>query len=159
MNFGLFFYKQAYKKDGTIKNTRGINKILDLLYFQENAQVEKKKIDCHKNILLKMREQVLEQVKSEKKRESLKETSGEHSYSFHIADQGSDCNEHEKAYLIASMDGNTLESLDEALERIEDGTYGECVLCGSGINPKRLEALPNAKLCIDCKSNEEKEKF
>ena len=121
--------------------------------------MEQKNHEHYKNILLKMREQVLEEVKSEKKRESLKETSGEHSYSFHMADQGSDCNEHEKTYMLAAMDGNELESIDEALDRIEDGIYGKCVICEKEINPKRLEALPDAKLCIECKSMEEKEMY
>jgi DnaK suppressor protein len=38
----------------------------------------------------------------------------------------------------------------EALKRLEDGTYGTCQMCGSMINPKRLEALPYAAECIEC---------
>ena len=105
-----------------------------------------------------MRAQVLDELKVEKRRESLRETSGEHSYSFHIADQGSDCNEHEKSYIIASMEGNVLEELDEALNRIEDGSYGKCVLCDQDINSKRLNALPYAILCIECKTKQERGK-
>jgi RNA polymerase-binding protein DksA len=41
-------------------------------------------------------------------------------------------------------------SVKRALARIEDGTYGECVRCGEGIAPARLEARPEAALCIDC---------
>ncbi len=103
-----------------------------------------------------MRNQVVDELKAEKQRDSLRETSGEHSYSFHIADQGSDCNEHEKSYLLASMEGNILEELDEALDRIEDGSYGKCILCGEEISEKRLEAIPYAKLCIPCKAAEER---
>jgi RNA polymerase-binding protein DksA len=43
-----------------------------------------------------------------------------------------------------------LEDVDQALQRIEDGTYGECNNCGKSITPERLEALPSAELCIDC---------
>lgn len=41
-------------------------------------------------------------------------------------------------------------SVKRALARIEDGTYGECVRCGADIAPGRLEARPEAALCIDC---------
>ena len=41
-------------------------------------------------------------------------------------------------------------SIKRALARIDDGTYGECVRCGAGISPARLEARPEAALCIDC---------
>lgn len=41
-------------------------------------------------------------------------------------------------------------SVKRALARIEDGTYGECVRCGEDIAPARLEARPEAALCIDC---------
>ena len=41
-------------------------------------------------------------------------------------------------------------SVKRALARIEDGTYGECVRCGNDIAPGRLEARPEAALCIDC---------
>ena len=46
-------------------------------------------------------------------------------------------------------------SVKRALARTEDGTYGECVRCGNDIAPARLEARPEAALCIDCaRSNE-----
>lgn len=41
-------------------------------------------------------------------------------------------------------------SVKRALARIEDGTYGECLRCGEDIAPARLEARPEASLCIDC---------
>jgi len=42
----------------------------------------------------------------------------------------------------------------EALQRIEDGTYGQCINCGEFILPERLEALPAAPLCINCQRQE-----
>jgi DnaK suppressor protein len=45
-----------------------------------------------------------------------------------------------------------LAQVDAALGRIENGTYGKCVRCGQEINPKRLEALPYATLCINCQA-------
>ena len=120
--------------------------------------MERKKIEEYQHILEKMREQILEELKDEKRKDSLRETSGEHSYSFHMADIGSACNENEKSYIIASMGGNVLECVDEALNKIDEGSYGKCVLCEKDINSKRLDALPYATLCIECKSEQEKDK-
>ena len=44
-----------------------------------------------------------------------------------------------------------LAAIDKALAKIEDGTYGTCERCGKPIGAERLEALPYAELCIDCK--------
>ena len=46
-------------------------------------------------------------------------------------------------------------SLRRALTRIENGTYGECMRCGTQIAPKRLEARPEAALCFECASKEQ----
>ncbi len=49
-----------------------------------------------------------------------------------------------------------LAKINSALEKIEDGVFGECESCGEDIGVKRLEARPVADLCIDCKSEQEK---
>jgi DnaK suppressor protein len=49
-----------------------------------------------------------------------------------------------------------LSKIDVALEKIEDGVYGECLSCGEDIGVARLKARPVAELCIDCKSEQEK---
>jgi RNA polymerase-binding transcription factor DksA len=43
----------------------------------------------------------------------------------------------------------TLQDIDDALRKIEDGTYGTCEVCGKPIAPERLTAIPWARLCID----------
>lgn len=48
-----------------------------------------------------------------------------------------------------------LKKIDHALEKIENGTYGECESCGEDIAVARLEARPVAQLCIDCKTEQE----
>ena len=78
------------------------------------------------------------------------------SYSFHMADQGTDTMEREMAFTFASREGRYLHHLNEALERIENGTYGKCRRCGEKIGKKRLEAVPHATQCIKCKNAEEK---
>lgn len=49
-----------------------------------------------------------------------------------------------------------LKNIEEALERLDDGLYGECESCGDDINEKRLEVRPTTPLCIACKELEER---
>jgi RNA polymerase-binding transcription factor DksA len=78
-------------------------------------------------------------------------------YSFHMADQGTDAMEREKAFLFASQEGRFLWHLDEALRRLyrSPETFGKCHNCGNEIAYERLDALPHARFCIDCKQREE----
>lgn len=54
----------------------------------------------------------------------------------------------------AGLARSTIASVERALERIADGSYGECVSCGVEIAAGRLEARPEAALCIDCASRD-----
>lgn len=55
----------------------------------------------------------------------------------------------------AALIDREIASVSRALERIERGTYGECVRCGADIAAARLEARPEAALCIDCARSEQ----
>jgi DnaK suppressor protein len=79
------------------------------------------------------------------------------SYSFHMADQGTDAMEREKAFLFASQEGRFLWHIDEALRRLyrTPETFGQCHNCGGEIPFERLDALPHARSCIACKQREE----
>ena len=55
----------------------------------------------------------------------------------------------------AALIAREIVSVRRALTRIDNGTYGECVRCGGEIAPKRLEARPEAALCIECASKEQ----
>ena len=79
------------------------------------------------------------------------------SYSFHMADQGTDAMEREKAFLFASQEGRFLWLIVLALRRLytPPETCGKCHNCGSDIAYERLDALPHARYCIDCKQREE----
>ena len=52
-------------------------------------------------------------------------------------------------YTLGENSGQVLSEIEAALERIEEGTYGTCTVCGKEIAPERLEAHPWASLCID----------
>lgn len=78
-------------------------------------------------------------------------------YSFHMADQGTDAMEREKAFLFASKEGRYLYHLDQALRRMYKSPkkFGVCEECGEKIAFERLDALPHTRLCIKCKEREE----
>jgi len=82
------------------------------------------------------------------------------SYSFHMADQGTDAMEREKAFLFASQEGRFLWHIDQALRRLYKSpeTFGKCHQCGNDIAFERLDALPHARYCIACKQREEDSK-
>ena len=78
-------------------------------------------------------------------------------YPFHMADQGTDTIEQEKNFLLASQTGRLLLHIDEALRRLyrSPETFGKCHNCGNDIAFERLDALPHARYCIQCKQREE----
>jgi DnaK suppressor protein len=82
--------------------------------------------------------------------------SGNQSYSNHMADIGSDAIEQEQAFLHASQGTDYLMALDEALRRVDKGTYGVCEECEEKIPVRRLEAFLAARLCIKCQSKLER---
>lgn len=58
---------------------------------------------------------------------------------------------------LKGRERHLLKKIDEALEKIENGTYGICDACGENINTKRLEARPVTNMCIECKTEQEEE--
>jgi DnaK suppressor protein len=90
---------------------------------------------------------------------SLEEQTGElvsGSADQHMADTATETVDREIDYTLEETDGRLLAAIDAALARIESGTYGICVNCGAQIASERLEAMPWATLCIDCKRKEER---
>jgi len=71
---------------------------------------------------------------------------------IHMADVGTDNFEQEFTLSLLENEGNTLQLVEEALARIEDGTYGECLECGTRIPKVRLNVLPHTPYCIKCAS-------
>jgi RNA polymerase-binding transcription factor DksA len=78
-------------------------------------------------------------------------------YTDHMADQGTEAMEREKAALFATKEGRYLYRLEEALRRLYNSpeTFGSCHTCGEPVGFERLDALPHARYCIDCKLKEE----
>ncbi len=81
------------------------------------------------------------------------------SYTDHMADQGTEAMEREKAALFASKEGRYIYRLEGALRRLfsHPEKFGVCQTCSAEVDFKRLDALPHARYCIDCKLQEEAE--
>jgi DnaK suppressor protein len=74
---------------------------------------------------------------------------------IHMADIGSDNFEQEFTLSLMENDGGTLAQIEASLERIEEGTYGQCEECGVRIPKTRLNAVPYATLCVRCAQQQE----
>ena len=74
----------------------------------------------------------------------------------HPADAATVTLDREVDYTLQENSEQVLAEIDDALKRIEDGTFGTCRSCGKPIAPERLEAMPWATQCIDCKRKDER---
>ena len=86
-------------------------------------------------------------------REGAGELSG---YSIHLADTGSDNYNREFALELVANEQEILYLIDDALERIGEGTYGKCIMCEAPIPAARLDAVPYAANCLKCQSRMER---
>jgi DnaK suppressor protein len=71
-----------------------------------------------------------------------------------MADQASGNNEVHIALKLRQTDAKILQAIEEALQRIDKGTYGVCRDCGNMIAAARLKAIPWTRVCIDCKEKQ-----
>ncbi|UCC43905.1 MAG: TraR/DksA C4-type zinc finger protein [Candidatus Zixiibacteriota bacterium] len=124
--------------------------------------MKKSDLKKYEAALLKKRDEMLREmgkVEDGHGKATLKEATGDlSSHSYHMADQGTDHMEREMAFMVKSKSGRLVYHIDEALRRIKDGSYGACQSCGKQISASRLNAVPHARMCIDCKSAEEVKK-
>ncbi len=118
----------------------------ELKKFKDQLELVRKKISGD-----------LDHIEKDTLNKSQRDASGDLSgYSFHMADVATDNYDRELNLDLASTEQKILNDIDDALRRIEDGSYGECEICEAKISAKRLNAMPYAKLCIKCKEEEEK---
>ena len=124
-----------------------------------------RELEHFKKIILEKRKEILEELQILKEN-MMDVTTGEYenensAYSMHM-EQGTDAMEREKTFMFASREGKFLNYLDDALIRIEKGTYGLCIDCLDTpkmlcrtcplIPKERLEAVPHAQLCVEIKN-------
>ena len=78
-------------------------------------------------------------------------------FGMHQADAGSDAYDRDFALNLLSQEQDALYEIDEALKRIELGTYGTCEMSGKPINKERLEAIPFTRFTVECQSQIERQ--
>ncbi len=130
----------------------------------------KKDLEHFRAGILAKRDEIIEQLQNLKD-QMLDPTTGEYinensPYSLHMAEQGTDAMEREKTFLYAQRENKFLGYLEDALKRIDAGTYGICIDCidepqhlcpTCPLIPKaRLEAVPHSQLCLPIKQKQEK---
>jgi len=79
-------------------------------------------------------------------------------FGMHQADAGSDAYDRDFALSLLSQEQDALYEIEEALKRIDNGTYGVCEISGKPIPHPRLEAIPFARLTVECQSQIEKQR-
>jgi len=121
-----------------------------------------KELAFHKDLLLKLRDRIIDEISflsNDSLNRSQRESAGDlSSYSFHMADQGTDNFDREFAANLLSSEQDVLYEIDEAIRRIEQGTYGECEATGLPIERERLKALPFARYCVSAQTEMERGK-
>lgn len=113
----------------------------------------------YKKLLLSLREKLVGKVdymQEEALKKSRQDASGDLSnVPIHMADVGTDNYERELMIELIQNGEDSVRNIDDALERIEEGTFGICEACEKKINRERLKAVPYASLCINCQREEE----
>lgn len=165
---------KAQKKSVTKKSKKSMQPVI-----QETPRpvkrikgYSKQDLEHFRKIILDKRDEIIEQLQNLKE-QMLDPTTGEYinensPYSLHMAEQGTDAMEREKTFLYAQRENKFLGYLEDALKRIETGTYGICIECidepqnlceTCPLIPKtRLEAVPHSQLCLPIKQRQEKYK-
>ncbi|MFZ0283827.1 MAG: TraR/DksA family transcriptional regulator [Terriglobales bacterium] len=112
----------------------------------KSLSMEKKKLDSFKK-RLETRQQELRRMvsRTEQDGRTVDEDSAQD-----IADRAASSYTKEFLFHQSNNDRQLLQMVENALSRIREGTFGECISCGKDINPKRLEAVPWTRHCIDC---------
>jgi RNA polymerase-binding transcription factor DksA len=114
----------------------------------------------HLQLLLNIRDRLLDGIEfhaSDNLRRTQKDASSDLSaYSFHMADAGTDNFDREFALSMVSNEQELLYEINEAIKRIENGTYGLCEMSGKPIPKPRLDAIPWTRYTVECQEEIEK---
>jgi DnaK suppressor protein len=115
-------------------------------FWVKLAYMDKKKLDYFRK-RLETRQQELRRMVSRTQQDG---RSADEDTAQDIADRAASSYNKEFLFHQSNNDRQLLQMVDGALSRIREGTFGECISCGKEINPKRLEAVPWTRHCIDC---------
>jgi len=124
------------------------------------SKLTKKDLLEYRKLITKRKDEIknaLEHISEETLKKSQKDAAGDISgYTFHMADVATDTYDREFSLGIASNERQMLYELDDALKRIEDGSFGICEDCKNAIAKTRLKAVVHARLCLACQEKKDK---
>ena len=124
--------------------------------------MNKKDLKVFKELLLKKRADLakgIDHIANDALKTSQRDAAGDLSaYSLHMADMATDNYDREFSLSLADNEQKILNRINDALEKIEEGTFGLCELCEKKISKVRLKAVPYAELCVPCQEKQEKKK-
>jgi RNA polymerase-binding transcription factor DksA len=122
-------------------------------------RLTKKELDKYREILMRKRSELIGDIDNIEN-EALRQNSGSlSSLPQHMAEQGSDTFEQSISLDLAQVDRNLIREIDEALKRIELGTYGLCLRTGQRISAERLAEIPWAKYSIEAQRDLERNSY
>jgi RNA polymerase-binding transcription factor len=113
-----------------------------------------------KRFLAKVREHLAEmktKLLSEMESELKAEREGNKDEGMDTYDLASEERDREINFILSDRERMKIKQIDDAIERLDDGTYGVCESCGLEIGEQRLEAMPFTRLCRDCQQDQERE--
>jgi RNA polymerase-binding protein DksA len=126
-------------------------------------KLNKKELNIFKKLILKRKEEVSEEIKhisDDTLKKSQRDAAGDISaYTYHMADLATDTYDREFSLGLASNERNLLYEIDEALKKIEEGTFGICEGCKKPITKTRLKVIPYTRLCLKCQKLQENKIF
>ena len=117
--------------------------------------MNREELDHFREVLIDRKRQLsdwIERLTSDANADSPAPSGEVSSVPTHLADLGTDTFEQEKGFGMAEKTAQEVHEIDEALVRIESGTYGICERCGRPITVDRLRARPWVARCADCQS-------
>jgi len=123
-------------------------------------KLEKKELAEFRKLINKRKKEIvdnIEKISEEALKKSQKDAAGDISgYTYHMADVATDTYDREFNLELAANERRLIYELDDAIKRIEEGSFGVCEDCKCVITKTRLKALPYARLCLKCQEKREK---
>ncbi len=124
--------------------------------------MNKREMKKYRDLLIVKKESLggeIQRLEGDTLKQSQRDLSGDLSgYSLHMADMATDNFDREFALSLFSNEKGLMYEIDEALERVNSGTFGLCETCEKPISEKRLLAIPYARNCNACQEKEEKKR-
>ena len=155
--------KAAKQSAKSRKTTQKTDLVSDPLKLMGNNHHRERRLDPftrkQKEKLLQLRDAMVDSMAgvAQDTLRSRAEGSEASAFGMHQADAGSDAYDRDFALSLLSQEQDALYEIDEALKRIELGTYGKCEMSGKPISHARLEAIPFARFTVECQSQLEKQ--